>query len=871
MKILAAFILFMVPIWVGAQSVISGVISDEENGLPLVGAIIKITTNNNKLVAYTSSMEDGSYKMKLYSSEKEFFLSVSFLGYKTNSIRIPNQDCMKDFALQTSAIMLHEVYVTPPAITKVGDTLTYRVDRFKREQDRSISDVLKKMPGIEIGETGSISYQGKPISNFYIEGIDLLGKKYSLASNSIPSDAISSVQIYENHQPIKALNGLAYSDRAALNLVLKDKKRIKPVGYIEGGVGGMKDELLWIADFFSLFLSAQKQSLFSYKSNNTGSLLINLQEEQGINVEDLEKGIPIAPENLFSGISITELPIATNRYNFNQSHLFNYNQLWEKNNVQWRVAASYLNEHNKQKIYLDKDYILPGDEHYLIVEDNMGQIKNNKVTLDISQELNTDKLYMSNSMNMFADWQNLNSDIVGNISTNIQKFDMPTYYLQNNMNMVKRLNNNALSFYSYIRYTRQPQELNLQMRTEDLGLMNQSAKRAMLYTVNGTEFSASYLKSVFILGAKFYASANSYKTKNNSPFFTSMGYGSMNRLRDQRYDVQLRPQYNYTPNKVKLKISMPISYTYYNCTNMERDMRFKNHTWIFDPSVFLRFDITNYWNTSINYSHKKQLGDILDFVDSPVMKDYQISQLGSGILEERVSDTYGFQLAYRNQLDALFFHLSAIYRPMTVNTISGNQFTNNHIVAYRSLQSNNRNMKILTSSLAKFIDFLYTNFSVTTGYTETVSSLYQQQQLYPLKVKSYRVETKIDSKITSWLNLEAKVLWNKSLLDDEKNSIRKSENIRSNIIGYFIPSQYLYFSLSTEYSYRKNTTNSSTNYLFMDAKANYKKGKWEAELLCRNIFNCKLYENTSYSELASSYTSFPLRGVNFLTAIHYNF
>ena len=871
MKILAVFLLCMVPIWVGAQSVISGVISDEENGLPLAGAIVKITTATNNLVAYTSSMEDGSYRIKLHSSEKEFFLSVSFLGYKTNSIRIVNQNYIKDFALQTDVIMLREVYVTPPAITKVGDTLTYRVDRFKREQDRSISDVLKKMPGIEIGETGSISYQGKPISKFYIEGIDLLEKKYSLASNSIPSDAISSVQIYENHQPIKALNGLAYSDRAALNLVLKDKKSIKPVGYIEGGVGGTKDELLWSADFFSLFLAAQKQSLLSYKSNNIGSLLANLQEEQGINVEDLEKGIPMAPENLFSGISVTELPIATSRYNFNQSHLLNYNQLWKKNNIQWRVAASYLNESNKQKVYLDKDYILPGDEHYLIVEDNTGQIKNNKVTLDISQELNTDKLYMSNSTNMSVDWQNLNSDIVGNISTNTQEFDMPTYYLQNNMSMVKRLKNNALSFYSFIRYISQPQELNLQMRTEDLGLMNQSAKRTMLYTVNGTEFSVSYLKSVFILGAKFYASANSYKTKNNSSFITSMGYDNMNRLKDKRYDIQLCPQYNYTPNKAKLKVSMPISYTYYNCNNMEREMRFKNHTWIFEPSVLLRFYITNYWNTSINYSRKKQLGDILDFVDSPVMKDYQISQLGSGILEERISDTYSFQLAYRNQLDALFFHLSAIYRPMTVNTISGNQFANNHIVAYRLPQSNDRDMKIITSSLAKFIDCLHTNFSVTAGYTETASSLYQQQQLYPLKVQSYRVETKLDSKITSWLNLETKILWNKSLLDDKKNPIRKSENIRSNIIGYFIPAKHLYFSLSAEYSYRKNATNNSTNYLFMDVKANYKKGKWETELLCQNIFNHKLYENIGYSELTSSYTSFPLRGVNLLTTIRYNF
>lgn len=871
MKIVAVFLLCMIPVWGGAQSFISGIISDGENGLPLAGAIIKVTAMDNSLVAYTSSKEDGSYKMRLHSSEKEFFLSVSFLGYKTDTVKIANQDCIKNFALQTEAIMLHEVYVTPPAITKVGDTLTYRVDRFKHEQDRSISDVLKKMPGIEIGETGSISYQGKPISRFYIEGIDLLGKKYSLASNSIPSDAISSVQIYENHQPIKALNGLAYSDRAALNLVLKDKKRIKPVGYVEGGVGGMKDELLWSADFFSLFFAAQKQSLFSYKSNNTGTLLANLQEEQGINAEDLERGIPMAPENLFSAISVTELPIAASRYKFNQSHLFNYNRLWKKNNLQWRIAASYLNENNRQKVYLDKDYILPDDEHYLIIEDNTGKIRNNKLTLEVSQELNTSKLYMSNSTDISANWQNLNSDIAGNISTNIQEFDLPTYYVQNNMSMVRRLKNNALSFYSYIRYANQPQELDLQMRTEDLGLISQSAKRAMLYTINGTDFSVSYLKSVFSLGAKFCASASSYKTENNSSFITSMGYDNMNRLKDKRFDIQLCPQYNYSPNRVKLKISMPVSYTYYNCNNMERETRFKNHVWIFEPSVLLRFDITKYWNASINYSHKKQLGDLLDFVDSPVMKDYQISQLGSGILEERVSDTYSFQLVYRNQLDALFFHLSAIYRPMTVNTISGNQFSSDNIIEYKLPQSNDRDMKIITSSLAKFIDCLNTNFSVTVGYTETESSLYQQQQLYPLKVKGYRVETKLDSKITSWLNLEAKIQWNKSLLDDKKNPVRKSENIRPNVIGYFIPARDLYFSLSAEYSNRKNTTDGSTDYLFMDVKANYKKGKWETELLCQNILNLKLYENVDYSELTSSYTSFPLRGFSLLTTIRYNF
>lgn len=854
-----------------AQTVISGTITDAENNSAMEGAIIKLSDTNNQLIAYTTSLANGNYCLKFVSSHSTHLLSVSFLGYKTMVVEIANQNCVKNFSLQTDAIMLHEVHVKPPAISKVGDTLTYNVDRFKLEQDRSISDVLRKMPGIEVSEAGSISYQGKPISKFYIEGLDLLGRKYSLASNSIPSDAISSVQIYENHQPVKALNGLANSDRAALNLILKDKHRIKPVGYIEGGLGGMKDELLWSADFFSLFVSSKKQSLFSYKSNNTGNLLFNMQEEQGINVEDIEKGIPTNPENLFPGISFTELPVTSGRYKFNQSHLLNYNRLWKQNEIQWRVTASYLNENNKQRIYTENDYFLPGDEHYLTFEDNTGRIKENKGTLGVALELNTQKLYISNSTDMYADWQNVNSDISSNTSADFQSFEMPTYEIHNNLSIVKRLKKNALSFYSYIRYTNQPQKLTVQTSEESMGLICQDAKHAMFYTINGTDYSFSYLNSLFSLGLKFQASSGTYRTRNDNLYIASAGYSPNNRLSDDKYSIRLYPQYNYTLDRMKLKISSPLSYTYYVCNNRETDTSKDLRDWTFEPSLLLRFDITGYWNASVNYSHRKQFGNILDFADAPVMKDYQSSQMGSGILEERVSDTYGIQLAYRNQIDALFFHLSAIYRPMNVNTIHGNKFMNSHILTYRMMQSNDRNMKIFTSSFAKFIDCLHTNLSVTTGYTQTKSSLYQQQQLYPLEVETYRVITKIDSKLTSWLNMEAQIQWNRSLLNDKKNPKRKTESIRPNIAGYIIPAKSMYLSLSAEYSYKKSSTGNSTHYLFTDAKVNYRKEDWEITLLCQNIFNYDLYEDTYYSELTSSYMSFPMRGANVLMSVRYNF
>jgi hypothetical protein len=95
------------------------------------------------------------------------------------------------------------------------------VNSFSKEQDRSIGDVLKRMPGIEVLPDGKILYQGKAINKYYIEGLDLLEGKYNLANDNLPYQEVSQVQILENHQPIKTLDSLQFSDRTALNIKLK--------------------------------------------------------------------------------------------------------------------------------------------------------------------------------------------------------------------------------------------------------------------------------------------------------------------------------------------------------------------------------------------------------------------------------------------------------------------------------------------------------------------------------------------------------------------------------------------------------------------------------------------------------------------------
>ena len=164
-------------------------------------------------------------------------------------------------------IRLKEVTVKAKKIRQRGDTLIYQVATFAKDGDRSIGDVLKKMPGIQVAEDGKISYNGTPINKFYIEGKDLLQGRYGLATQGVEHKDVSSVEVMTNHQPVKALKNLSESEQAAINLKLKDGAKSHLITTINAALGTPS---LWSANLTGMMFSKQWQMISTYKTNDTG-------------------------------------------------------------------------------------------------------------------------------------------------------------------------------------------------------------------------------------------------------------------------------------------------------------------------------------------------------------------------------------------------------------------------------------------------------------------------------------------------------------------------------------------------------------------------------------------------------------------------
>lgn len=219
---------------------------------------------------------------------------------------------------------LPEVTVKMKPIRQVGDTLNYNVSSFRGKDDHYLVDVLKKLPGIEVSENGTISYRGNSINRFNIEGQDLLGNRYNQATRNLPVDAVAQVQIMENDQPIRALKDNTPSERATLNIKLKRDYKLRPFGEIQGGVGGF-DNTLWNNLLTIINIAPKNQMLVTAKMNNTGESISDNTLDH-IDVTDMDNYISL-PENIIKTSSDVYLPIMQKRYLRNKSYSVGINHL----------------------------------------------------------------------------------------------------------------------------------------------------------------------------------------------------------------------------------------------------------------------------------------------------------------------------------------------------------------------------------------------------------------------------------------------------------------------------------------------------------------------------------------------------------------
>lgn len=188
-------------------TLIDGVVKTESGDfVPHASVYVTKLRQPNRILASTQSNSRGEYNIRLQGVQEDSVeLHATGISIEACSIKCKNVSQHVDIIAGERVQQLKDVVIKAPKIYLQGDTINYRVSAFQQRNDLSIGQVLKRLPGITVSDIGQISYKGLPIKNFYIEGLDLMKGKYGIATNNIDPNSISTVQVLENHQDIKAL------------------------------------------------------------------------------------------------------------------------------------------------------------------------------------------------------------------------------------------------------------------------------------------------------------------------------------------------------------------------------------------------------------------------------------------------------------------------------------------------------------------------------------------------------------------------------------------------------------------------------------------------------------------------------------------
>ena len=264
-----------------AQINLEGFITDSLQSPLESASLVAINQKTKDLESYVLSDLNGKYKLKL-SKNTKYNIQVSYIGLRTinDSISTKEINLIKSYTLR-SDIILDEVVVKMPVVVR-GDTLIYNADSFKNGTERKLEDIIDKLPGVEINETGQIEVEGKVVNKLMVNGKDFFDGDTKIGTKNIPSNAVDKIQVLRNYSEVGQLRSVRNNqDNFAINIKLKSGKESFWFGDVTAGAGDSPDEKLYLLQPKLFYYNPKYSINFISDVNNIGELALTRRDIRG--------------------------------------------------------------------------------------------------------------------------------------------------------------------------------------------------------------------------------------------------------------------------------------------------------------------------------------------------------------------------------------------------------------------------------------------------------------------------------------------------------------------------------------------------------------------------------------------------------------
>ncbi|MDO4999360.1 MAG: TonB-dependent receptor, partial [Bacteroidales bacterium] len=183
-----------------AQNTIKGVLVDETTGEPLGFATVSLTQDGQtKPTKYVLSNDKGAFTLESVRNGS-YTIAAELMGYV--AYKAPVKMESKAIDLSQIKMKVDQEVLEAAEVSAIGnpivikkDTVEYNMAAFKPTDTDNLIDVLKKMPGIEVGDDGTITANGETVKKITIEGKTFFLNDPSVATQNLPAKVINKLKV----------------------------------------------------------------------------------------------------------------------------------------------------------------------------------------------------------------------------------------------------------------------------------------------------------------------------------------------------------------------------------------------------------------------------------------------------------------------------------------------------------------------------------------------------------------------------------------------------------------------------------------------------------------------------------------------------
>ena len=763
-------------------------------------------------------------------------------------------------------VVLKDVIVKAPDIIQKSDTLVYSMSKWAQKQDRNMADVLRRLPGVEVAEDGGIKYNGEPINKFYIDGSDFVNDRYGVATNNISPDDVSSVEIMENHQPVKVLEGLEFSQQAGLNIKLKEAARARWIGILNGGIGSPPTPeggaLLYDASVFAMRIAKKWQNMETLRLNDTG-WNPNSQSQRHTDYTLLNSGYNDNPWPDYIAIGTTSAPLDELRTRDNLSFLAqSSNARHVADGFDVKLNATYQADrldftNSCTTRYFDKS--IP-----TFLEQNTMRSHKHQLNGEWSLQLNQRNNYLKDNLSVDALWNRATSAVSGT-QTLQQHSDLPSFDVTNDLQLVRRIDSHLLTISSHNRYAHRPHSLTADsilqdLTTDDFRSVTETRygwllRRWSFYARGGIDLNLHRFQSS-LSGLMLPDYPLEGRRRSALPLCSAKNFTVLK--------TYASPEARYQHRRWWLTLSLPIGYYYYHVADRLADTSTGKHLMTVSPIVYVRHQITAKTELSAYLNYSLQPVAPSSYTQTVIMSDFRNLTFQTQSSESIRQRSAFVKLRYRNPITSLFANLSAKYEQDYQPLMQNQLFIGDRILTEFVACGNNVSVTQLSGGISKGLWSAKITIGIDASLGHSRARMMRQNMEQPYTSTFITLAPKFTGKFTRWLSTDYRLTYtNNRYQVDAVKAIHSS--LRQNLSVTLLPTDQWHIAFGAEHYYTRFSTDQTASITFLDASVRWLLSKRiDLALVATNLFDETNYRYTSFGSLSESFYSFNIRPRNII-------